>query len=406
MSNVLNINWILTGLVLAAVTFVAGCGEQHVSAQSDNTQSRSEPNNTTRQNTGNADNADLGIVQMSDQQIAQYDITLAAAEAGTVPSTLSLPGEVVFNPDRIAHVTPRVPGVVRDVTATIGDQVQAGDVLAILDSRELAQAKSAYLAAQSKLGLAKANFEREKKLFEQEIAPEAEFLQSRQRFREAEVNLRLAERELHALGLDEAQVEALPDQPENELTRYELIAPIGGTIVQRHVAKGETLHAQPSEPPFVIADASQVWVELTVYPKNLGQVRNGQKATIEADNTDASATGKIDYVSPRVRQSTRTATARVVLDNKGGVWRPGQFVTGQVHMETAEANVVIPESAIQTVDQQPVVFVRSTGGFTSQKIKIGQRGGGEVSIQSGLEPGQRYAAGNTFILKAELKRGN
>ena len=354
---------------------------------------------------GDGEHADGGAVQLTEREMREFGVELRTAEADTLPLGLNLPGEVVFNPDQVAHVTPRVPGVVREVVKDIGDRVQAGDVLAVLDSRELAQAKSSYLAAQAKLELAQANFERERKLFEQEIAPEAEFLQARQALREAEVDLQLAERELHALGLSEQQVADLPQQGEEGLTRYELAAPIAGTIIRRHITRGEVIPAQPAEPPFVIADPSTVWVRLTVYPKNLGQVRPGQQVRITANNTNASATGTIDYVSPQVSEGTRTAEARVVLPNEGGVWRPGQFVSGEVRLSDTRADVVVPASALQTVEGETVVYVQTPEGFEARPVEVGRRSQQRVEIAAGLKPGERYAATNTFTLKAEQGRG-
>jgi len=354
---------------------------------------------------GHEDEHDEGLVQIDAQELEEFGIELRAAEAGTLASVLSLPGEVVFNPDLVAHVTPRVPGVVQRVAKGIGDVVEAGEVLAVLDSRELAQAKSAYLAAQAKLELAQANFERKQKLFEQEIAPEAEFLQARQALREATIGLQLAERDLHALGLNEQQVASLPEQEDEALTRYELTAPISGTIIERHLTQGEVVSGEPSEPPFVVASIDTVWVQLTVYPKNLGQVRVGQEVRVAADNTAASATGTIDYVSLQVREGTRTALARVVLSNEDGTWRPGQFVAAQVRLSETQAAVVVPASALQTVEGQTVVYVQTPEGFEPRPVELGRRNQERVEILSGLQAGERYAATNTFTLKAEQGRG-
>lgn len=354
---------------------------------------------------GDHDDHGGGTIQLTEQEREEFGVELRTAGAAALSQTLSLPGEVVFDPDRVAHVTPRVPGVVQRVTKGIGDVVEAGDMLAVLDSRELAQAKSAYLAAQAKLELAQSNFDREKRLFEQEISPEAAFLKARQARREAEIDLQLAERELHALGLNEQQVANLPEQDEEELTRYELAAPINGTIIERHLTRGEVVPAQPDEPPFVVASTGTVWVQLTVYPKNLGQVRSGQQVQIAANNTHAAATGTIDYVSPQVRQETRTALARVVLDNTDGTWRPGQFVSAQVQLSNAQASIVVPASALQRVEEQTVVYVQTPEGFEPRPVEVGQRNQEQVEILSGLQSGERYAATNTFTLKAEQGRG-
>lgn len=352
---------------------------------------------------GDGEHADA--VQLTPAELQEFGIRIDAAAAADLPVGLVLPGEIVFDPNMLAHVTPRVAGVVQEVRKRVGDQVQAGDVLAVLSSRELAQVKSTYLAARARLELARANFERERRLFEQEIAPEAEFLQAKQALREAEVQLSLSERELHALGLNEQQVQELPQQDEAALTTYEMTAPIGGTIIERHLTQGEVVPEQPAEPPFVIADLDSVWVQLTVYPKNLGQVRAGQPVTVVGRGTSAAAEGVIDYVSPQVSEGTRTALARVVLGNEDGIWRPGQFVSGRVNIAASQASVVVPLSALQTVEGRTVVFVQTPKGFEPRSVEIGRRSSDAVEIVSGLSPGDRYAATNTFTLKAEMGRG-
>ena len=347
-----------------------------------------------------------GAVQLTTAQLEEFGIDLATAQPGTLQLVRTLPGEVVFNPDRLAHVVPRVPGVVSEVRVSVGDQVREGEVMAVLVSRELAKAKSQYLAALAQLELAEANFEREKALWEQKITPESEYLAAKQELETARVQKRLAERALHALGLSKGEVARLPEQPETALARYELTAPIRGSVTERHLAQGEVVPDQPDEPPFVVADLSNVWVQLTVYPKDLAAIQPGQRVVITTDESDLKASGEIEYVSPSVGEATRTATARVVLPNPEGRWRPGLFVTGRVRTEEIPADVVVPRAALQTMDGQTVVFVKTPEGFKPQPVEVGRTSRTRAAITSGLQPGDRYASANSFTLKAEMSKGS
>ncbi|MGH8503273.1 MAG: efflux RND transporter periplasmic adaptor subunit [Gammaproteobacteria bacterium] len=342
-------------------------------------------------------------VQLSPEVMQEFGIEVSSAQRGAIRLSRSLPGEIIFNPNRVAHVAPRVPGVVRDIYKSVGDQVRKGEVLAVLDSRELAQAKSDYLAALSQLDLAEANFEREQSLWQQKIAPESDYLAARQEQEAARVEQRLAERALHALGLAQEEVAQLSEQAEEVLTRYELVAPIGGIVVERDVTEGEVLNEDPAEPPFIVADLSQVWVQLTVYPKDLVAIQPGQPVVIDAGD-GLKATGMIAYVSPSLSESTRTATARVVLDNTDGRWRPGLFVTGLVQTDALQGEVVVPRAALQTMEDRTVVFVQTPEGFEPRSVELGRSDQTQAQVIAGLKPGDDYVSAGAFTLKAELSK--
>lgn len=401
--------WAAAAMLTLALGGCSESGDTASEAQAGATSHVSEAGETDHE--GGADHgehaeeghAEEARVKLTAAEMAEFGIELRSAGPGTVALSRDLPGEVVLNPNRVAQVTPRVPGVASEVRVSVGDHVEQGQVMAVLSSRELAQAKSAYLAAQSQLDLTKANFERAESLWQQKITAKADYLAARQALAEARVNAHLAEGELQVLGLSQAQVERLAEQPGQNLARYELTAPIAGEVIQRHVTEGEVLHADPKEPPFVVADLGTVWVKLTVHPKDLAAIRPGQKVTISADQA-LQASGTIDYVSPVVGEATRTATARVVLQNVDGRWKPGLFVKGQVQTDVLAAAVVVPKTALQTVEGKAVVFVQTPEGFEAQPVEVGRGNGSEVQILSGLAPGQRYVAVNPSILKAEMSK--
>ena len=304
---------------------------------------------------------------------------------------------------------PRVSGVVRQVYHSVGDTVEAGDVLAELDSRELAQSITAYLAAMARQGLAQLNFSREEGLYKEKISSERSYLEARQVFEEARIETTRTERELHALGLTKDEIAMLPEMSEELYTRFPLTAPISGMITERHLVRGEIVSMDAAEPPFVIADLSSVWVYLSVYASDLDRVEVGQRVLVKSGPGTPPAIGAIDFLSPSLDEHTRTASARIVLENLGNRWRPGMFITGRVMLEEIPAPVVVPRTALQTIDDRTVIFVEEEaeeGAFEPRIVTVGATDETHAVIESGLDQGERYVAVGGFALKAELNKAS
>jgi cobalt-zinc-cadmium efflux system membrane fusion protein len=188
------------------------------------------------------------------------------------------------------------------------------------------------------------------------------------------------------------------------LVPYEVQSLLDGTIIEKHITIGEVRSEEM--PAFIIADLSSVWVKLSIYQMHLPYVRVGQQVTVSSGQEFADATGLISYLSPIVDEHTRTATARVVLANHSGDWRPGLFVEGRIKANEVAVDVLVPKSALQMFEGQTVVFVETEGGFVPQPIKIGRTNKDSVEILKGLEAGQIYVSQGGFILKAELEKSN
>lgn len=265
-------------------------------------------------------------IRLTEQGLAEHGVSLAAAAPGAIDAAIELSGVIRPNGERLAHIVPRFPGVVREVRRTIGNSVKAGDVLAVVESS-------------------------------------------------------------------------------GSLSRYELKTMIDGLVIERHVTLGEAVDTENQL--FVIADLGDVWADLSAFQKDLSRIRVGQTVRISAQHFaegQSEVETKITYVTPVVDEATRTATVRAVLPNPAGSWRPGMFVTGKV-LELAEARVAVPEAALQTLEGRSVVFVATEGGLKARRVTVGRRGETTAEIVSGLEPGERYAAAGTFLLKAELGKG-
>jgi membrane fusion protein, heavy metal efflux system len=342
------------------------------------------------------------VVRLEEAAMKEAGIQIATAGPGQLQVHDTLSGEIAFNSDRLAHIVPRVPGVVREVRKNLGDVVRAGEVLAVLDSRDLADAKATYLAATERMALAQTNFNREEGLWQKKISAEKDYLESQQALADARITLRSAEQKLHALGLAEEDLKALPSLADASLTQYEIKAPIDGTVVEKHVVLGEVLK-EDSSPCFTLADLSSVWVDLKVHQQDLSHIRPGQSVVVKGGE-ELQTEGTIAFVSNVVSEASRMAFARLTIPNADGRWRPGQFVTGQIAIDQVSASVAVPKDALVRLDGRTCVFLQTDRGFVSQAVIVGRTNDVSVEITTGLTPGQKYVARGAYALKSELNK--
>lgn len=340
------------------------------------------------------------IVELSAEQIAELGIETAIAQAGSLRRTLSLPGRIAADADRLAHIVTRVAGVATEVRKTLGDNVAQGEVMAVVESRELADGKAAYLAAWRRLELARARFDREQSLWDKRISSEQEFLDARQAVAETQIELQVAEQKLHALGFGDEYVRTLPEQSDQSLTRYEILAPFDATVIAKHITIGEAL--KDDSELFAIADLSAVWVQLDVHQHDLPYVEGGQEAIVTVGPGVPQASGRISYVAPIAAEDTRTVQARVVLPNTGGRYRPGLFATAEILTEAVTVDVLVPRSAVQSLEGRSCVFVPSEHGFEARFVSVGRSSHGAVEITSGLVAGEPFTIQGAFELKAAI----
>lgn len=265
------------------------------------------------------------IVPMREEQLEEFGIEIETAGPGRLQIQRKLSGEIVIEPDRLAHIFPRFPGIVKEVRKHIGDHVRKGEILAIIESNE-------------------------------SLAP------------------------------------------------YAVKSLISGTVTDKHLTLGEVI--TDDSHAFTITDLSEVWANLSVYQKDLPHVKVGQNVIISAGQDTPQATGEISYISPLLDEVTRTATARVVLANPDGIWRPGLFITGNVEVDAVRADILVAKTAVETIESQPVVFVQTAEGFKPIAVHIGRQSQTYVEILSGLESGQRYVSKGGFTLKAELAKSS
>ena len=262
-----------------------------------------------------------GRTTMTPEAAKGSGIVIETAGPTIIKTTIKVNGRVLPNEDRMTHVIPRYPGIVKKIHKRLGDSVSKDEVVAVVESNE-------------------------------------------------------------------------------SLQPYEVKSSIAGTVIKKEVTQGEFV--KEGEAIYSVADLGTVWVNLNVQRKDFNKLKVGEEVTIFAGEGMTNATGVVSYISPFGAEDTQTMLARVELPNPTGAWNPGLFVTGEIVVEEAEVPVAVKASALQTFRDWDVVFMADGTMFEIAILELGRRDGEWVEVLSGLDFGQKYAAENSFIIKADI----
>jgi cobalt-zinc-cadmium efflux system membrane fusion protein len=393
---------------LAAVLMLAGCGEDTpakdskvASAPAAKAEKPGDKHADGEEHEGEeheGEEGEGGSVKLTDAQIALAEIKTAVVARSNIAAPIVLTGEVSLNQERVAHILPRLPGYVRDISKSMGATVKAGETLATLESRDLVELKNNYLVARERVVLAQNKFNREEQLYRQKISPEQEFFDARQALAEANLVQRAAEQNLQSIGFEPRNL------AQDTTILYRLASPIAGTIIEWNVALGQNIGSDSRA--FVVADLDNLWVMASVNAKDVGRIRVGQAALITPRSGNGEAIeGRVSWVSDLIDEKTRTQKVRVDITNTDRRMKPGMFVTVGVGADTKSAVIAIPASAVQTQKGESIVFVREDdGAFHRREVTLGIRAPGAWEVLSGLKEGETLVTEGSFTLRSELEK--
>jgi len=205
----------------------------------------------------------------------------------------------------------------------------------------------------------------------------------------------------HRIGDSVRQGDVLATVESNEsLQTYSVRSPISGVISVRNANAGEQT---TDKPLFVVVDLSTVWVELSLFARDAAKVHKGQDVLVKSPVAEYSALGKVTYVGP-FGNSNQALTARVEIPNPENRWAPGLYVTGEVTLAEHSAAAAIKSSAVQMIEDRPVVFVQAEGRFSAYSVVLGKADGEKSEVLEGVGVGDVYAADNSYVIKAELRK--
>lgn len=334
-------------------------------------------------------------IQFSREFAARAGIELGAVELSALEPVISVTGTATFDPEAVAAVGARISGRVRRVFKYPGDAVKRGEALAELESAELGQAQAAVLASRAHVEASAANEAREKQLAEAKVSSQRDYELARATAAAARAELYAAEQRVRALGGGTGA---------GEIGVLSLSSPIDGKVVELHVSRGQSV--EPSHTAFKVADLRTLWIELAVFERDLGHVRQGDAVELSAQtNLGTVLKGKVAHVGDVIDLETRSAPVRVEIDNAEEKLRPGQSVVARIRTQTAPRAVVLPAEAVATVDGKSTVFVEvGEGAVEARPITVGARDAHRVEVKQGLVGGERVVVKGVFALKSEVFR--
>ena len=343
-------------------------------------------------------------------------------------------GVTTYNQNKVASLSARVPGMVWRVEKEVGQVVRKGDVLAVLDSSEVGKAKAEFLQSVVNLHLKTMNLGRLKSV--SDVVSERQLREAEADAREAKLRLFNAEQVLINLGMP---IRPLPDETDEsvaerihflglpaELTAgldpktttanlIPIIAPFDGVVIDRQIVPGEVV--EPSQPQFMLADVSQMWVEFHIPFEAANQLRPGQTVQFEPEGVFQELHCQLDWIGTELDDKTRTILARAVVENP--VLTPGEkgrdgvrslrakiFGTARIRVRESGVATVVPKAAVQFDGKRHFVFMPVTEPDTFEvvPIKTGINQGDQIEVIEGVRPGDLVVVQGSRLLKSELLR--
>jgi cobalt-zinc-cadmium efflux system membrane fusion protein len=394
-------------------------------------------------------------ITLAAEALAAAGIETVEVAERTAVEQLVVSGSVEANAERAQLITPLVSGRLATVSASLGQRVGRGAVLATIESPQVAELRGQLLEANSKFSLASANVARVR-----QTANRAGVISARAKLDLADKAL-TRQRRLHELGgialkdlqaaeaayatakaeydyqadvalsrevqtaeserdAARATVDRLrqgllalggdPDQPRAN-SALAVTAPITGTVIKREVNAGAGV--KEGDTLFAIADLSTVWVIANVPEAQSNHLRVGAPALIRGPAlVEATVSGRISYIDSQLNNETHTVRIRVEVANPGERLKVGMFVEvsfqGRPSAGLPATELAVPSQAVQRIGERTVVFVAEEGEpghFQVRDVELGGEAGGYRRVINGLKAGQRVVTKGTFALKSQLLKG-
>lgn len=358
-------------------------------------------------------------ITLPEKTIQQIGIKTCAITRQTVSEEIATTGQIAANENKVFHINSLAPGRIIDDRVILGDVIRQGQTLAIIENLEVAKIYADFVRrlheneveikdAETRLELVKSNLARTKQLFEDNIAPRKDLIQ-------AETDYTLSGRAVAAAKEKSTHIEeeaksllgaygVTPHDLKSEKlqTTSPIISSRGGVITKKNVTVGDVVVVQQTL--YEVADLSEVWLNISIYDKDLARVREGQAAGFVSDSLPGlSFTGPISYIRPSTGDNSRTFLARVILQNPRLLLKPGMFGQVKIQKVAEQSYPFVPEEAVQTYGKESFVFQDRGGGLYQKKIlQLDKKVSGGYLVQTGLNAGDKIVTRGAFNLKANL----
>lgn len=326
-------------------------------------------------------------VKIPAEYLTAANIAVEPVSTGSIEGEIIAPAKVAAQPNGEATIVARAAGTVVRVDRRLGDSVQAGEVLALVDSLEAAAMAADKSVALAKTELAKKVYDRKARLFEQGVTSRQDMEAAKSAWAVAEAEARRAESVVRSARVA------------RDGRSVEVVSPIAGKITAQTISLGT--YVQPQEELFRVAGADSAQVEAAVTAADAVRVAAGDKATIITAHGQPVA-AVVHAVTPTVSGSTRSATVLLIPTSPSNGLVIGDGVQVRLHVKDNSEGLSVPEDAVQNIEGRDVLFVRTQDGFQAQPVLVGLRSGGAAQIVFGVTAGQLVATRNAFLIKADM----
>ncbi|MCC7292781.1 MAG: efflux RND transporter periplasmic adaptor subunit [Phycisphaerales bacterium] len=346
------------------------------------------------------------LVTLADAEtVRRAGLEFAPVERKPISQTISCNAQLGYDLNRFARLTPRAPGLLSEVRVDLGSALRRGDVLAVVDSAEFAQAKADYLQAVASLHLAEKNSDRERELHERSGTPMKDLLEAEARLISSQMDVRKASLRLHTLGWDDSRVQGL-EQSKDLSSLLELVAPFDGLVVERSAVVGESVDT--TRALFAVADTSRMWAMLDLHSSDAALLALGQPVQVDIDGASGPIPeARISWISTEVDPRTRTLKARAELHNASSALRANMFAHAKVRVLEEQPLLTVPKPALQWDGCCNIVFVRkSEREFEPRKVSLGYETQDLVEIRGGVTEGESVVTTGSYLLKTEIMKSS
>ncbi len=369
-------------LVLAVLLFLlAGCGAKEKAEQVKEV-------------------ADPNVVELGPE--LQKQVQLIKVGDAEIRELLRIPGSIQVDEQRMAKIGAPVTGRITEISAVLGQLVKQGQVLATVNSTELAQNQLAYIKALQQISLQSKAVDRAKVLLEADVISAAELQRREAELSGAKADLIAARNQLLVLGMSNASISKLSHSVQMD-TFSNVTARLAGTVISRKINVGQVV--QPADELFVVADLSRVMAVAEVPERQIDLIELGQEVDIEVPAlNEKPIKGKLIYVGDVVNPQTRTVTVRSEIKNFNHEIKPEMLVSMLVQSKRV-SHLSVPVRAVVRENDKNYVFVKiAANKYRLREVAIGDDYQGMVAVENGLDSGETIVSEGAFHLNNERKR--
>ena len=304
---------------------------------------------------------------------------------------IKLTGSVDFNQDNQVNIYPLVSGNIQDVKVQLGDHVNAGQVLAVVKSSEMAGYSSNLVSAEANLSVAKKNLEAQKDLFASGLSSQLDIISAQSNYDQAVAQLELVKRVLKING-------------NNTQGDYIIKAPISGFIVQKNITNNTAIRSDNGSSLFTISDLKNVWVQANVYESNISKVHIGDHVDITTVSyPDKVFEGKIDKILNVLDPANKVMKVRIVLSNTDYLLKPQMFTSVMVTNQLNKQAICIPSRAlIFDHSQYFVLLYKGNGRAEITHVQVLNNLGNKTYLSGGVKEGDQIVGSDAILIYEAL----